>query len=95
MFSILADLFGLVPTLRKAHRHPASESASAFVASGCGAAITLLTVSAGAWTFATVGFPFYILAADVTLSTLILAPRRGRERAAAGDQPRPRPADMS
>ncbi len=95
VFSILADLFGLIPTLRKAHRHPQTESASAFVASGCGAAITLLTVPAGGWIFASVGFPLYILAADVTLSALILPPRLRRAPAAAGDEPRARSADMS
>ncbi len=93
MFSILADLFGLVPTLRKARRDPASESASAFVASGCGAIITLLTVSV--WTFANVGFPLYILVADVTLSALILTPGRHAVAGATGEEPGPRSADMS
>ena len=95
LFSILADFFGLIPTLRKARRDPESESASAFVASGCGAVITLLTVAPGAWTFANVGFPLYILAADMTLSSLILVPRHRRGRAAGGDEPQRRSADMS
>ncbi len=94
VFSILADLFGLIPTLRKAHRDPQTESASAFLASGCGAVITLLTVAPGAWIFANVGFPLYVLAADVTLSTILL-PRRRRVSARAGDEPRPRSAGMS
>lgn len=89
VFSILADFFGLIPTLRKAYRDPESESASAFVGSFCGAVITLLTVAV--WTFANAGFPLYILAADVTLSTLILTPRRR----AAGEQTRPRSAEKS
>jgi hypothetical protein len=94
VFSILADFFGLVPTLRKARREPESESASAFLASGCGAVITLLTVSV--WSFANVGFPLYILAADSTLSTLILAPRYRRAGAAErGDEDQPRAADVS
>lgn len=87
VFSILADFFGLIPTLRKAHREPETESASAFVSSACGATITLLTITL--WTFANVGFPVYILAADVTLSTLILRPQLRRHTA----EPRPRPAD--
>jgi len=95
LFSILADFFGLIPTLRKAHRDPESESASAFVASGCGATITLLTVSPGNWTFANVGFPLYILAADLTLSTLILAPRHRRATAAAGEERPPSSTDIS
>jgi hypothetical protein len=76
LFSILSDLFGGIPTLRKAYQHPATESASAFAASGCGATLTLLTIPASAWSFATAGFPLYILAADLTLATLILFPRR-------------------
>jgi hypothetical protein len=95
VFSILADLFGLIPTLRKARRDPASESASAFLASGCGSVITVITVPAHAWTFATVGFPLYILAADVTITWLILVPRHRRPASAAGDEPRRRSADMS
>jgi hypothetical protein len=94
LFSILADFFGLIPTLRKAYRDPESESASAFVASGCGAVITLLTVSLGDWTFANVGFPLYILGADVTLSSLILLPRH-RGPSTAADEHGRRPADMS
>ena len=93
VFSILADFFGLIPTLRKAHRDPESESASAFVASGCGAIITLLTIAE--WTFANFGFPLYILCADLTLSTFILAPRGGRTPPAAGDEARPSSADLS
>jgi hypothetical protein len=94
LFSILADFFGLIPTLRKAYRDPESESASAFVASGCGSVITLLTVAPGNWTFANVGFPLYILAADLTLSSLILIPRR-RGPPAVADEHRRRSADMS
>lgn len=85
VFSILADVFGGIPTLRKAHAQPRSESASAFVASACGAAITLLTIRAGDWNFANAGFPLYILGADATMSTLILVPRRRGALGAAGD----------
>jgi hypothetical protein len=88
VFSILADMFGLIPTLRKAHREPETESASAFVTSVCGATITLLTIAV--WTFANVGFVLYVLAADLTLSVLILSPRRRRH----ATEPRPRPADI-
>jgi hypothetical protein len=85
--SVLSDLFGCVPTLLKAHAHPASESASAFVAGGFGATITLLTIQSGAWTFANFGFPAYIVAADVALSILILVPRPRRMLSTAGDKP--------
>ena len=88
VFSILSDLFGGVPTLRKAYTHPASESASAFVASGCGATLTLLTIQPGAWNFANFGFPLYILAADATLSILIVF-RRPRRRVGAAREEEP------
>ncbi len=74
-FSILSDLWAAIPTLRKARRHPASESAKAFVFSLVGCVITLLTIKPGEWLFANYGFPVYILLIDTTLSTLILAPR--------------------
>lgn len=84
-FSILSDVAAGIPTVRKAFLHPASESAGAFMASGCGATITLLTTAPGAWSFATVAFPCYILLADGSLSTLILF-RRSR-RVVEGNEP--------
>lgn len=73
LFSILSDFFGAVPTVRKAYRRPQSESASAFIAGGLGAAITLLTIRR--WSFASAGFPAYIALAGSTMAVLILAPR--------------------
>lgn len=82
-FGILSDFFGAVPTLRKAYRSQASESASAFLAGGTGAVITLLTVKR--WAFAGFGFPAYIALAGFTISGLILI--RRRPGAAATDGP--------
>ncbi len=74
-FSILSDLFGALPTIRKAYRRPGSESASAFVASAVGATITLLTIKPREWTFATYGFPAYVVLAGSIISALVLVPR--------------------
>lgn len=74
-FSILADLWAAIPTLRKAHRRPETESAKAFLFSAVGCVITLLTIVPGQWAFASYAFPVYILLIDCTLSALILRPR--------------------
>jgi hypothetical protein len=74
-FSILSDLFAAIPTIRKAYLHPKSESASAFVGSAIGAAVTLLTIKPHAWTFASYGFPLWIVLGCSIISALILGPR--------------------
>ena len=81
-FSILSDLFAAIPTIRKAHTHPESESAKAFIAGAVGAAITLLAIKPHSWSFASFGFPLYILVAGAIISALILNPRP-RTRATA------------
>jgi hypothetical protein len=82
LFSILSDLFGAVPTIRKAYTHPQSESATAFIAAVIGATITLLTIKPHEWTFASFGFPAYIVVAATTISALVLLPRSARGSAA-------------
>ncbi|MFL5862697.1 MAG: hypothetical protein ACJ780_18290 [Solirubrobacteraceae bacterium] len=84
LFSILADFFAAVPTVRKAYRRPESEHAGAFMASATGAAITLLTIQAEDWGFASYGFPAYILLVGSMIAALILAPRH-RHSAATGE----------
>lgn len=64
LFSILADFFGAVPTVRKAYRWPRSESAGTFLASACGATITLLTIER--WSFASAAFASYIVVAGTS-----------------------------
>jgi hypothetical protein len=76
--SILSDLLGAVPTLRKAYTHPGSESAGVFVGGAVGSTITLLAIRPDAWGFANFAFPLYILAIDLVLSSLILVPRLRR-----------------
>jgi hypothetical protein len=76
--SILSDLLGAVPTLRKSCTDPGSESAGVFVGGAVGSAITLLAIKTDAWGFASFAFPLYILAIDLVLSSLILGPRLRR-----------------
>jgi hypothetical protein len=73
--SIAADLFAAIPTIRKAYRHPESESANAFVAGALGAGITLLTIKPRSWAFASYAFPVYILLGASAVSVLIIASR--------------------
>lgn len=80
--SVLSDLLGAVPTLRKARTDPGSESASAFVSDVIGAGVTLLTIPAARWSFATAAFPVYIVLVAGTLTVLILRPRGQRARGA-------------
>jgi hypothetical protein len=67
--SIASDALAALPTLRKSHSHPESESSIAFSMAGISAAITILTISS--WTFANYGFPIYILVMDAVLYSLV------------------------
>jgi len=84
LLSILADFLAAVPTIRKAYRWPHTEHAAAFLSGVAGATITLLTIKAEDWGFASVAFPAYILLDSALIASLILAPRPGRS-AVAGD----------
>lgn len=77
-FAIMADFFGAVPTLRKAHRDPESEHAVAFLGGVVGSVITLLTIKSGDWAFDSWGFPVYIAVASGVIAALILRPRLTR-----------------
>ncbi|HEX3975686.1 MAG TPA: hypothetical protein VHW96_05445 [Solirubrobacteraceae bacterium] len=77
-FSILSDFFGAIPTLRKAYREPESEHAIAFVGGVAGSGITLLTIMSSDWSFATWGFPVYVILASGAIALLVLMPRLGR-----------------
>ncbi|HXD64388.1 MAG TPA: hypothetical protein VNV17_07220 [Solirubrobacteraceae bacterium] len=76
--SILADFFGAVPTLRKSYRDPESEHAVAFLAGVTGSIITLLTINAADWDFASWGFPVYVIVVSGAIALLILRPRLQR-----------------
>lgn len=70
ILSILADLLAATPTILKAYRHPATESASTFIGSLIGGLITLLTIKQ--WTFANYAFPVYILGIETCITWLLL-----------------------
>lgn len=69
VFSIVADIFASIPTIRKGYRHPHSEYALPYLLSIISMIITLLTVSN--WTFATYAFPLYMLLINLVLFTSI------------------------
>ena len=77
-FAIMSDLFGAVPTVRKAYRDPESEHAVAFLGGVVGSVITLLTITSSDWTFASWGFPVYVIVVSGTIAALILRPRLTR-----------------
>jgi len=84
LLSVLADFLAAMPTIRKAYRYPHTEHAAAFLSGVAGAAITLLTIPAEDWGFATVAFPAYILLDSGLIACLILLPRAARP-AVSGD----------
>jgi hypothetical protein len=69
IFSIVADILALLPTLVKSYKFPETESWSAFGGAASAAFITLLTIRE--WTFAAAAFPVYIFAVCIILSVLI------------------------
>ena len=77
-FAIMSDFFGAVPTLRKAYRAPESEHAVAFLGGVAGSVITLLTIKSSDWSFASWGFPVYVVLASGAIAALILRPRLAR-----------------
>jgi hypothetical protein len=68
-FSILADGFAFIPTMRKAYSHPHTENAYSYFAASIGIVFTLLTIDE--WTFATYAFPLYLLLFDLAVSYLV------------------------
>jgi hypothetical protein len=81
LLSIAADALAAAPTARKSWSHPESESPGTYMASGAGAAVTLLAVRP--WSLAAAGFPAYIVAVCALITVLITVPRTAETRAAA------------
>jgi hypothetical protein len=79
--AIAADLCAALPTIAKSWSHPASESSGTYIASGTGAAITLLTVRH--WQFAACAFSAYVVAVCAVITVLIVLPRTAPARATA------------
>ncbi|HVI69593.1 MAG TPA: hypothetical protein VM581_03990 [Magnetospirillaceae bacterium] len=74
-FSILADIFGSIPTIIKIWHNPASEYAPAYFITMISVSLTLLTITE--WTFAQYAFPVYILVINIVIfGAGILAQRR-------------------
>lgn len=69
LFSILADGLAAVPTIIKSYQAPETENYHAFLLSGIGAAITLLTIKQ--WNFANSAFSIYIFIVCFLLFLLI------------------------
>ncbi len=70
LLAIVADLFAAIPTLKKSYHDPESESSFAYITAAVSGGITLLTIKN--WTFATWGFPLYIVLICLALSFLIV-----------------------
>ncbi len=69
LFAILADGLAAVPTLVKSYGRPETEDHLVFSLSAISAAITLLTIKN--WSFASYGFPLYILVICTIFTGLI------------------------
>lgn len=69
LFSILSDGLAAVPTIIKSYQAPETENYHAFLFSGIGAAITLLTVKE--WNFANSAFAVYIFIVCILIFLLI------------------------
>lgn len=65
IFSILADIFGSIPTIIKVWRAPASEFLPAYAITIVSITLTLLTITT--WSFAHAAFPLYILAINIVI----------------------------
>jgi len=68
-FSILADVFALIPTLIKAYKFPETESAWPWLAASISALATIVTITH--WDFALWGFPVYIFLSDALVFTIV------------------------
>lgn len=74
IFSIVADIFASLPTLRKAYQDPASEYALPYFLSMVSMIVALLTVQE--WIFTVYGFPLYMLCINGVLLGFATLPIR-------------------
>lgn len=68
-FSIIADGLAALPTIVKTFRYPETESPLLYFTAAISATLTLLTLKN--WTFASYGFPLYILIVTLIIYFLI------------------------
>lgn len=69
VFSIAADTLAAIPTIRKSYTNPESEGWINYLAAAIASGLTLLTIDN--WTFATYGFPLYLLTVCIIISSLV------------------------
>jgi hypothetical protein len=69
LFSILADIFGSIPTVIKAYKNPKSEVAFPYFLSSASMVITLLTITK--WSLPSYGFPIYIFLINALIFSLV------------------------
>lgn len=67
-FSILADIFGSIPTVLKAYKQPKSEVATPYLLSMASMVITLLAITE--WSMASAAFPIYIFLINFVIFSL-------------------------
>lgn len=78
-FSIGADIFASIPTIRKGYRRPESETALPFLFSIASMVITLFTITD--WHFASFAFPLYMLVINsVIFGAIFLGDKRKYRR---------------
>jgi len=83
IFSILADIFGSIPTIVKIWRDPTSEFLPAYAITMSSIALTMLTIND--WVFAQYAFPVYIFGINLVIfGTGFIAQRLRRH------QPKPK-----
>jgi hypothetical protein len=82
--SLVAEVFAVAPTMRKAWSDPSSETTTGYL---CGAFSAATGLATGDWRFAVCGFPCYALAVCTVLVVVITL--RGRLCAQKPANPRP------
>lgn len=69
-FGVLADATAAAPTVRKAWRHPETESPSVYVGAAVNGGLALSTFTLGTVTWQAAAFPVYLLLVGTTLALL-------------------------
>jgi hypothetical protein len=72
VFSIIADIFASLPTLRKSYEDPSSEYPLPYLLSMVSMLITLLTIRS--WAFVTYAFPLYMFGINLVLFSFAALP---------------------
>ncbi len=78
IISIMIDMVGYLPTIRKLWHDQKSEDALAWMMFVAGAALNIFALES--WAFELAVVPIYLLVFNSTVLALILIPRQGRQR---------------